>query len=229
MKLIYVLMLLFAFSTEGFAQKYLLDEDVNKDTIIPKVGHRRKLDLTNYSGYGFVAGPDTKSPPSEIQSFNSWQFRGGVWGRVKLTRCLAAGTFIEYSREAYRLKNPIIDSLNNENTIWTKQINNNLVAGIFSRINLKKDKVFADVGAYYAFDLLPRILMKSEPSGANYKIKKTTYNRPAFINRNNYGFDVRLTYGSLALYGRYRISGLYKNQDYDLPKLMIGLLVDFNY
>jgi hypothetical protein len=47
------------------------------------------------------------------------------------------------------------------------------------------------------------------------------------MNRIHYGIDLRFTYGLLGLYGRYRITSLYKNQDYDLPKLMIGLVVDY--
>lgn len=221
--------MLLAFSLEGLSQKYLLDEDVNKDTILPEVGYKRKFDITNYLGYGFVAGPYTNTPPSKIQSFDSWQFREGFWLRMKLNKWYALGTYLEYARDAYRLKTPIItDSVNNSKTVWTKQVNNNVVFGLFNRINFSHDKFFMDLGAYYAYDILPRVITKIEPANKAFQAKKTTYNRPYFMNRSNYGIDARLTYGSISLYGKYRITGLYKNEDYDLPKLMIGILVDYN-
>lgn len=228
MRLGCLLLILLTFSLEGISQKYLLKEDVNKDTLVPKFGFRRKFDLGNYSGYGFVAGSNTNIPPSNIQYFNSWQFREGIWGRVKLNKWYALGGFVEYARDAYRLKNPlIIDTFNNPKNVWTKQVNNNIVFGIFNRINLKKDRVYFDVGGYFAYDFLPRILQKSKQPNGNFQHKKTTYTKPTFMNQVNYGIDLRLTYGKLSLYSRYRITGLYKNEDYDLPKMMIGIVVDY--
>jgi hypothetical protein len=228
MRPLFSILILFTFSLQGFSQKYLLEQDVNKDTIVPKVGPKRKFDIANYSGYGWAAGPYTNTPPSKIQNLNSWQFREGVWGRMKLAKWYALGAYVEYARDGYRMKSPIIsDTVNNLKTLWTKQVNNNAVIGIFNRFSLKNEKLFLDIGGYYAFDCLPRVITKVKPANGDYQYKRTIYNQPSFMNRNHYGIDVRFTYGLLGLYGRYRITSLYKNQDYDLPKLMIGLVVDY--
>ena len=228
MRLQLFLLLFFTFSVETFSQKYLLKEDVNKDTLIPKVGNKRKYDFANYTGYGFAAGAHTNKPPSNISYLNSWQFRQGIWSRVKVNKWYALGSYFEYARDEYRMKSPLIkDSLNTLKTLWTKQVNNNLVLGIFNRINIKSDKFFIDLGGYYAFDCMSRIITKIKPVNSDYQYKRTVYNRPSIMNRSNYGVDLRLSYGAISLYSRYRISSLYKNKDYDLPKVIIGVVIDY--
>ncbi len=228
MRLQLFLLVFFTFSVETFSQKYLLKEDVNKDTIIPKVGLKRKYDFANYTGFGFAAGANTNKPPSNISYFNSWQFRQGIWGRIKLTKHYALGSYIEYARDAYRMESQLIpDTINTMNTILTKQINNNLVYGIFNRFNIKGDKFYMDLGGYYALDCMPRIITKIKPATNDYQYKRTIYNQPTIMNRSNYGIDLRLTYGVISLYSRYRITSLYKNKNYDLPKMIIGIVIDY--
>ncbi|MFM9944683.1 MAG: hypothetical protein ACKVQB_05565 [Bacteroidia bacterium] len=228
MRLLFSILVLFIFSIDGFSQKYLLDEDVNKDTIIPNIGFKRKFQLANYSGFAWAAGPHLGTPPSSIDYLKSWQFREGFWGRIKLNKWYALGSYIEYARDGYNMKSPlIVDTFNNSKTLWTKQVNNNAVLGFFNRVYLKKDKIYLDIGGYYAFDFLPRILTKIKPANGDFQYKRTIYNRPSFMNRSHYGIDIRLNYGALGIYGRYRITGLYKNTDYDLPKMMIGIVIDY--
>jgi hypothetical protein len=215
-------------STQAISQKYLLNEDVNKDTIIPDFGYKRKFDIGNYFSYGLPIGKNINLPPSDIDRINSWQFREGIWGRMKLTNWYAIGAYIEYSRDEYRMKSPLFqDTFNNKKTVWTKQINNNLVVGIFNRINIYDEKFYFDFGAYYAYDILPRVISKIESKNGDFKFKKTIYNRPSIMNISNFGLDARLTYKTFALYGRYRLTGLYKNTDNDIAKLMVGILFDF--
>jgi len=213
----------------GYSQKYLLEEDVNQDTLIPKVGFSRKYDLSNYVGYGFVAGPSYHDVPSSINYKKSWEFREGFWARVKLNRFYALGFNMEFARIVYNLKTPIIgDTALYSKTLWSKQVNNNIALGIFNRINIKRDRIFVDLGAYGAFDILPRIITKVKPDHDDFKNKRTVYNRPKMMNRLNYGLDTRVCYGEVAFYGRYRLSGLYENQSYDLPKITLGLLIDLS-
>ena len=227
MKKITLIFLLHLFALSAFSQTYLIEEDVNKDTIIPKVGFKRKYDLAMYIGIGTMAGSSVNNPPSDIYFGNSWQFREGVWFRRKINNFYAIGAYIEYARESYRMKQPFaFDSADIQYTKWTKQVNNNISAGIFNRINLKSSRFFIDLGAYYSVDVLPRILTKVKPKNAGYELKKITYNKPDIMNRLNYGLDCKVTYGSFALYGKYRLSGLYKNENYDLPKIIIGVMAD---
>jgi len=227
MKLLITLIFIFSLLFEGYSQKYLLEQDVTKDTSIPKFGFNRKFEGANYLGYAMAVGGYTNSPPSKINNLNSWQFRVGLWGRIKLTKWYALGGYVEYARDEYRIKTPLIkDSLNNLKTLWTKQVNNNLVLGIYNRLSFNGDKILFDFGAYYAFDCLPRIITKVKPINGDYNYKRTIYNRPSIMNRSNYGIDIRFTYKSIAFYSRYRITNLYKDKNYDVPKYMFGLAVD---
>ena len=74
---------------------------------------------------------------------------------------------------------------------------------------------------------MPRIITKIKPVNSDYQYKRTVYNRPSLMNRSNYGIDLRLSYGAISLYSRYRILSLYKNKDYDLPKVIIGVVIDY--
>jgi len=227
MKKIILILIAFFITLSAFSQKYLMIEDVNKDTIIPKIGFKRKYDIAMYIGLGSMIGSSVNSPPSEIHYVNSWQFREGVWFRRKINNVYAIGAYVEYTRDCYRLKTPFaFDSADVKDTKWTKQINNNFSAGVFNRINIKNSRFFVDLGAYYALDVLPRIITLVKPNNAEFETKKINYNKPVIMNRLNYGLDCRITFGSFALYGKYRISGLYKNENFDLPKLMIGMIAD---
>ena len=217
------------FLVEGFSQKYLLEQDVNKDTLIPKVGLNRKFHYSTYTGLGFIVGPYTNAPPSKINYGNSWQFRSGTWYRLKLSRYYAIGGYIEYARDAYILKSSIFnDSVPNSKVKWHKQVNNNYALGLFNRIIINGDKVFLDIGGYYAYDVYPRIKSKFETKDVIFGRKRTTitHTAPPIMNRHHYGLDARFSKGHLGLYAKYRISGLYKNKNYDLPKLVIGVLID---
>lgn len=227
MKKILLIIILATLSQSAYTQKYLMIEDVNQDTIIPKVGFKRKYDLAMYLGFGSMAGSAVSNPPSEIHYLNSWQFREGVWFRRKFNNFYAIGAYIEYARDCYRMKTPFaFDSADINYTKWTKQVNNNFTAGIFNRINIKSSRFFVDLGGYYSVDILPRIITMVKPKNAGYSYKKITYNSPDLMNRFNYGLDCRMTYGTFSLYGKYRLSGLYKNESYDLPKIIIGVLAD---
>ena len=212
----------------GYPQKYLINEDVNNDTIIPTHGYARKYDISNYAGYGFVTGSSSNDPPYVISYGKSWQFREGFWGRVKLNNWYAIGSYLEYSRDAYRLRKPVFnDSSSGSEFIWTKQVNNNITLGIFNRFMLNGNNILLDLGANGSFDIMPRIIEKIRPADPDYSSRRTIYNNPKIMNRFNYGLDIRLTYGSVALYAKYRLSGLYSYQRYDLPKGVIGIVVDF--
>jgi hypothetical protein len=210
----------------NYAQKYLLEKDVNQDTITPEFGRHRKFEFTAYLGFALAAGNSVNKPPSPISYSKSLQFREGISFRVKLSKRFALGTFVEYSHENYRLTNPIYgDSSNFSVTKWTKQIHNNLLFGVFGRLNLKQNRTYLDLGTYYSFDASPRIQTMVRPLNAPYDYTKTTYFKPNILNRNNYGLEARLIFAQLGVYGRYRVTSLYNSKNYDLPKWMVGMLV----
>lgn len=214
-------------SIPSFSQKYLLDQDVNADTVIPKTGIRRKFDAANYFGFGYMAGGKVENAPSAIQYKNSYNIRDGVWGRMKLNRWYAVGAYLEYSRDEYRLKTPIMgDTAGKTTTKWTKQINNNIIAGLFNRINLNGENVSLDLGAYYSVDVLPRVITRVREYPATYSYRKTIYSVPNFMARTGFGFDAKLNYSEVAIYGRYRYSSVYKGKTYDLPKFTFGIMVN---
>ncbi len=228
MRLFYTTILAFCLFDGVLAQKYLLDEDVMSDTLSPSTGFRRKYHFASYVGTGYAMGLHKLNPPSTISYFNSVQFRTGIWWRMKLNKFYGFGSYIEYSRDEYRLQKPLYsDTFNTTKTIWTKQIHNNIAMGVFNRLHFKNDRLFIDLGAYYTFDCLPRIITKIKPKNQDYQYRKTIYNVPDLMNRHNFGLDFRLTFGKYSAYSRYRLTGLYKNQNYDLPKVMFGLVLDF--
>jgi len=226
MRIKLIVFLTFVFSNSVFAQKYLLEKDVNQDTIAPDFGPHRKYEFNLYLGFAWAAGTSLNKPPSEISYSKSLQYREGVSFRMKLSKRFAIGSFLEFSHETFQLTNPIFgDSVNFPFTKWTKQLHNNILFGVFSRFNLRHDKTYLDIGTYYSYDILPRIQTMVRPLNAPFDYIKTTYHKPAMINRNNYGLEAKLFFSKIGIYGRYRASGLYNSRNYDLPKWMIGMLV----
>ena len=215
-------------SLYGYGQKYLIEEDVNKDTLIPKLGFQRNIDIAGYIGYGIIQGSSVNGPPSGIRYGLSYQINEGFWVRKKITQKYSVGAFMEFSRESFRLLKPIIgDSFDRANTVISRQINNNLAFGLFNRMILTSNRFFVDAGIYYTYDVKPRLQTVVKPRDQDYSQKKVTYNKPSFMNRHNLGINFKITFSSVSIYGRYRITNLYKNENYDLPKWICGVSVDF--
>ncbi|MCB9252722.1 MAG: hypothetical protein H6605_09670 [Flavobacteriales bacterium] len=208
-------------------QIYLLEQDVNQDTIIPNVGFQRPIDVSAYIAFGFMAGPSDKDALSGIKYFNSYNFREGLWVRKKMNSFYSIGMYYEYDRQSFRLKEAIAgDSFERANTILSRHINNNITFGLFNRFNIVSNRLFADIGAYYAYDLFPRIQSVVRPENADYSRKKINYTNPKLLNRHNYGIDFKITYHILSIYARYRLSQLHKEQQGDLPHFILGLSID---
>ncbi len=222
-----IILILFLNNFSGYSQKYLLEQDVNQDTIIPDFGFQRKYDGAFYIAYGFMNGPNINRPPSGIKYWLSGQIKEGFWLRRKITESYSLGVFLEYSRDNYRLNKPIIgDSFDRANTTLVRQINNNLSVGVFNRFLIKSRRLFFDAGVYYSFDMLPKIQNIIKPNDAEYTQKKVSYTKPSIMNRHNVGLDFKLTYNILSFYSRFRITSLYKKEKYDLPKWVLGISFD---
>lgn len=222
-----ILLIISLFAFEARSQTYLLEQDVNNDTLAPVFGPQRKFEMATYIGLGWMAGKGGYSALDDIHYGRSWQYREGIWLRRKINRHYAVGTYLEYSRESFRLKNHTAPDVRDSiDTKWTKQVNNQIAVGVFNRIYFKSHRLFLDLGAFGGFDVLPRLITEVKPAGAGYEYKKVVYNRPDNMNRLHYGLDARFTFSSVAVYGKYRLSEIYKNTPYDLPKWIMGLVVD---
>ena len=227
MKKLLLILILATNSFLGLGQKYLLEQDVNQDTIIPEFGFQRKYDGAFYFAFGYMVGENVNKPPTGIKYWYSWQIKEGFWVRRKINKRYSLGAFMEYSRDNYRLNKPILgDSFDMANTTLTRQINNNITIGLFNRFVLNSRRLFFDAGAFYSFDVLPKIQNIIKPVDAEYKQKKVSYTKPTILNRHNFGLDFKLTYNTFSLYSRYRISSLYRKEKFDLPKWIIGISVD---
>lgn len=226
MKILKIITFFLLLSSNAQAQKYLMDVDVNEDSIPPKYGYKRKINYAAYLGFGFPIGNSTDKPPSEIKYGYSYNFCYGIWFRYKVSKFYSLGSSIEYNREEYNLKKSIIsDSNQNFKIKTTKQISNNAALSVFNRFNFSEDYFYIETGVFCAYDVYPKIITKAT-SDNDYRVVKSTYLSPKIINRFNYGVDFKITYDFVSFYTRYRISGLYKDKNYDLPKLSIGLLVN---
>ena len=201
--------------------------DVSKDSISSIFGNKRKYNGAIFMGLGFNAGKLTEKPPSDVKFIKSYNFRYGYWLRYKLSKYYSIGSSIEYYRQEFSLKKPIInDSFKNAKIKYVKQISNNGAISVFNRINFSEDYFFIDFGAFCSYDFYPKITTKSTSENDEYTFKKTIFVKPDIINKLNYGIDFKLNYDFIAIYMRYRISGLYINKTYDLPKYAIGISLD---
>ncbi|NUM31254.1 MAG: outer membrane beta-barrel protein [Bacteroidetes bacterium] len=208
------------------AQKYLMEIDVNKDTIPSKIGNKRLLNYAVYLGYSMPLANSVNNPSSKIKYLLSYSLNYGFWFRYKMSKVYSIGSSIEYYRDEYNMKNPYMgDSLFNYKIKTTKQISNNAALSVFNRFNFLEDYFFVETALFCAYDFYPKITTKATPD-TEYKTIKTTYFAPDIINRFNYGATFKITYDFASVYARYRFSGLYKNKNYDLPKFSLGIMFD---
>ena len=147
----YLLTIIFwGIGLSGFAQKILLEQDVNADSIRPVKGPNLKHYSHYYLGYGLVASPG--SAGSEIRYGMSSDITLGYRYKRKLSQFYSIGMDISYHLTTYRLKQNSTKRLPNDSLHDKEQlIFHNVGFGIYNRFNYGKRGNyignFIDIGA----------------------------------------------------------------------------------
>lgn len=237
---IIISMLFFCFSIgngRGWAQTILLEQDVNADTLSPTAGPNMKNYTHSYFRYGFVLGK-SDSAGTEIKPGYSNEFTFGVRYKRRVSNFYSLGFDVFYNNINYHLKqdsskifpNPVLHKKE-------KLAYNNFGAEIYNRINFgKRGNIignFIDLGGYGEWGFTIKHFYRDELAVAQTgaSVRDVTNKRLLYTNNLNYGAAARFGIGRYVIYGKYRLSDIFK-EDYlaqtglnyaELPRIIVGI------
>lgn len=227
--------LLLICSGPAMAQDVLLEQDVNKDTIIPRKGPNYRHYTHLYMGYGAVVGNGATG--AELKTGNSGQFVFGSRYKLKLTNFYALGLDFSYNVTGYAIKQSNLKILPNKSLHDKENINLNCLSlGFYNRFNFGKrgNSIgnFLDIGAYgdWVFAANHEYVDNYSTANSVYAKKTKVKNtRLQYVNSINYGLNARIGLGRYIAFGQYRLSDLFESSYLypELPKLIIGLQIGF--
>ena len=188
------------------------------------------------------ATPPKEGNDADIYYGKSHSISYGVRYRFKIADFFAVGAGINYTYYVWHFKQNETKRIPTS-TIYDKEKLeiNSLGADIFLRFNFGKrhNSVgnFVDFGLsgdwdFYDLRQFSNFVNNTNPDG--YSTSTGINSKLNYLSKINYGPELRLGYGNVVFFGKYRLSDLF-TQDYkaivsttELPRLMIGLEIGFH-
>lgn len=232
-ELIFILLFSFGISN-NYCQQILLEEDVSQLYNNSQERGANKKHFTHfYFGYGVVAG-NTEGEQMNLEPLKSNDMLIGYRYKRKLTNWYAMGLDVFYERTAYHIKQDaekrIPNSIQHEKE---KIIYSYAGASYYQRFNIGKrgNRIgnFIDIGAYSAFAFSVRHVFKdaiTERDAYKANQMKRVNKHLDYIDRLNYGLQVRIGFNHLILYGTYRLSDIFNNEfDTEPARIIAGICI----
>ncbi len=217
-----------------YGQQILLEQDV---TQLYKDKHNVGANRTNfrhfYFGYGVVTG-DTKGEQMNLEPLKSNNLLIGYRYKRKLTNWYAMGVDVFYARTAYHIKQDDMKRIPNSILHEKEKIVYSYAgASHYQRINIGKrgNRIgnFIDIGAYAAIAFSVRHVFRDKIAERDaYKANqmKRVNKHLDYINRFNYGLQVRIGFNKIVLYSTYRLSDVF-NEEFDTEpgRIIAGICI----
>ena len=221
------------FPDVGYTQNILLEEIVDADTVPQKFGPNQKNYTHSFLGYGLILG-SSEGKGMDVKAGNSNEFITGFRYKRKITNWYAVGLEIAYGVASFHLRQ-------NDEKIYPDTVLhdkekislNNFGIQLYQRFNFdKRGNIigkYMDVGGYFDWAFLVKHYTKdkhdkpSQHGGA--KSTEVTQSGLIYTQPYNYGVSFRVGYNAIAVFGKYRLSDLFKPHHNlpELPRITVGL------
>ena len=231
-KKLQLLLCLLVLSVQGYAQSILLEQDVNKDTIVKTFGPNLKNFSHFYYGFGALSSP-VEGKGLELNYLLSNEFSLGLRYKRKVNNVYSFGGDLNCAIQSYNI------TQNNQKTfpdgiVHKKQrlVTRNFGLEFYNRLNFGKRGNyignFIDVLAFGQWDFFPTTVtfdtFKTE-NGILAGKTKQIQSKLSYINPINYGIGARIGFNKFVFYGSYRLSNMFYNSFHfpEVPRLIVGL------
>lgn len=232
MKKIYLLIIFSFFLGEAFSQND--NSDVKTDD---NFGPNKTYFVHSYMNLGFVTPPNSGNDVDFIYG-KSHSFSYGIKYKYKIINIFSIGLGVNYNYQSWHLKQNSTKLIPN-NVLYDKEkiSINNIGAEFFLRFNygVRKNTLgnYFDIAPYfeYAFNTKRKITIKSEEQdnilGEKY-LTQTNVNLN-YIQKINYGMQIKLGFERVALFAKYRFSDIFTNDfkknvsTTELARLIVGI------
>ena len=220
-------------SAPSFAQEILLEQDVNKDTIVPKRGPNYRHFTHAFVGYGLVAGNGVNG--GEIKAGLSRQFVFGARYKLKINSFYAIGFDGMMGFSAYVLKQNNTKILPNKSLHDKESIHfTSFNSCFYNRFNFGKRGNslgnYLDIGVYgeWLAGASQRYTDSYNYVNGSFAKKTSVKNTQLqYVLPLQYGINARFGLGRFIFFGQYRLSKLFKDSfNYpELPNTIVGFQI----
>jgi hypothetical protein len=220
------------------AQTTIMEKDVLSDTIAPRSGPNLRHFTHLYLGFGFVGG-QVEGGGASIRYFHSTDFNAGIRHKRKINRFYDLVFDFNYGLTSFSIEQQAGKTFPTTNLFSREKINfNHFGLQLYNRINFGRRgnfiKNFIDLGGYGDWEFqVKHITVQNNISSSPYFANnaRVIHTGLDYINNLNYGLGARIGRNRFSLYGKYRLSNLFK-PDYnfpELPRLIVGLQMGLHW
>jgi hypothetical protein len=217
------------------AQDLVMGQKPGADTIPPTKGPGLKKYTHLFSGTGLVVGPLEGSGAS-IMNHSSTDFNFGIRHKRKITGLWEAGFDVYYGLTSFKFKQDANKTFPTAVENNREKLNfNHLGLVLFNRIKFMRTGNyignFIDLGVYGDGEFMVKhIIINRHPSSTHPL--RAGYSRVAARNLEyteafNYGVTARLGFNRYVIFGKYRLSNMFKPEFEfpEMPRITAGLQI----
>lgn len=231
------LLFVFAFgSLFANAQNIILKQDVEKDFEDSDYGPNKKHYRSTYTNLGFIFGnPD--APGSSVNWYKSIYYETGNRTKRQYGQFYALGRETSFNIRNYSIAQKdgkTFGGFEKHKSEDLLLINLNLT--IYNRFNFKPHRgdhlgKYIDLAGYLEYTPIARHITRDKiDSQSGYSQGNTWLHGLKYLNRFNYGVQIRLGLGGISFFGMYRISNMFKKTTQisyvELPRYTAGISFD---
>ncbi len=230
-------LLLFLLFTSSFAFAQPDTLKVKKERKKVEFGPNKTHYVHAYFNFLFATPPE-EGNDADIFYGKTHSISYGVRYRFKIADFFAVGAGLNYTYYAWHFKQTENKKIPTSALYDKEKLKiNTLGADVFIRFKIGKNKKssvgnYIDAGAYADWDYYDSRQFTNFVNNTNsdgYSTYTGINSKLNYLNKINYGAELRLGYGKIVLFGKYRLSDMF-TPDYkqlvsntELPRLMIGL------
>ncbi len=220
-----------------------------KDTVSINKKHKKEIlfgaNKTHYvhAYFNFMfATPPDEGNDADIFYGKSHSVSYGVRYRFKIADFFAIGAGLNYTYYAWHFKQTDTKRIPTSVIYDKEKLKiNTLGADVFLRFNFGKRNNtvgnYLDLGGYGDWDFydsreFTNYVNLTSPDG--YSTNTGINSKLNYLNKINYGAEIRAGYGKVVLFTKYRLSNLFTNEykntvsSTELPRLTIGIEIGFH-
>ena len=207
------------------AQEVIMEQDVNKDTVVSTFGKNKQ----RYFGSNFGLGvPIENSTGNEsLKRTATYMFHYGVYYKIKASNFYSVVGQASYQKQIYSFE------VSSPDVFYEELALNNASLALLNRFNFGKRGNFIGyylaLGASVDYNFRNKMRTKTEALPENdFEYYKVSAFKLDYINRLNYNAEVQVGINKLVLFGKYRLSDVIDSKKgYNLPPTTVGVLFDF--
>ncbi|MCF6185158.1 MAG: PorT family protein [Bacteroidales bacterium] len=219
-----------------------------KDTTSIKKTHNKEVFGANkahyvYAYFNFMfATPPDEGTDADIFYGKSHSVSYGVRYRFKIADFFAVGVGLNYTYYAWHFKQNDSKKIPTSNIYDKEKLKiNTLGTDVFLRFNFGKRSNtvgnYIDLGGYGDWDfydsrVFTNFVNNTNPDG--FSTSTGINSNLNYLNKINYGAEVRIGYGKIVLFTKYRLSDIFTKRykeaisSTELPRLSVGIEIGFH-